>query len=190
MEERWLPVVGFGGFYEVSDLGNVRSVDRIVQRKGRDMRLRGRPLRAGINSCGYRTACLHRRGKLTTQSVHVLVAEAFIGPRPEGLDVLHGPGGQLDNRVTNLRYGTVSENMADTVRDGTNWWRDQEDCLRGHRLAPPNLMLARLPHRGCLACNRGHGTVRHAARRGVALDLKTEADRHYRAIMASSSATQ
>jgi hypothetical protein len=55
--------------------------------------------------------------------IHKLVAEAFIGPCPEGQEVRHGPKGYADNSVGNLCYGTHAENMADMVRDGTRTGR-------------------------------------------------------------------
>jgi hypothetical protein len=52
--------------------------------------------------------------------VHRLVAEAFIGPCPDGHIVCHGPGGPLDNRLENISYGTYSKNTGeDRRRDGT-----------------------------------------------------------------------
>jgi hypothetical protein len=54
-----------------------------------------------------------------THNVHALVAEAFIGPRPKGMEVCHGIKGQLVNSLDNLRYGTPSENHMDMRRDGT-----------------------------------------------------------------------
>ena len=67
----------------------------------------------------YLKVSLSGGGKVTVRRMHVLVMEAFAGPRPDGMDVLHGPGGKLDNRLENLSYGTRAENMADTHRDGT-----------------------------------------------------------------------
>ena len=58
-------------------------------------------------------------GKCRPYRVHRLVAEAFLGPRPEGLDTRHGPGGTRDNRIVNLCYGTRIENEEDKKRDGT-----------------------------------------------------------------------
>lgn len=49
----------------------------------------------------------------------MLVMLAFVGPRPDGLDVCHGNGNPADNRLENLRYGTRSENMRDALRHGT-----------------------------------------------------------------------
>ena|ERR1700758_5002651 len=48
------------------------------------------------------------------------VKEAFIGPKPAGMEVLHGPGGITDNRAVNLSYGTRRQNVADMLRDGTD----------------------------------------------------------------------
>jgi len=63
---------------------------------------------------------LWRDNKYKRFSTHVLVLEAFVGPRPEGMWGLHGKGGCLDNRVENLYWGTPSRNnFADKLRDGT-----------------------------------------------------------------------
>lgn len=101
--ERWLPVVGYEGLYEVSDLGRVRTV-----------RIR----KHDVNDHGYAMIFLSRNGKVRYIPVHRLVGEAFLGPLPPGLMTRHGPGGKLDNRLMNLCYGTNSENQIDRARDG------------------------------------------------------------------------
>ena len=107
-DEHWLPVVGWEGLYEVSDLGRVRGLYTSRIRKPvqdpNDLRLR-------IN--------LLRDAKRTTVYVHRLVLEAFVGPRPEGQLCRHGPGGRLDNRLVNLCWGTPRDNNLDQRRDGT-----------------------------------------------------------------------
>lgn len=120
--EEWRAVVGREGEYEVSDLGRVRSLDRVItvpdNRWGgtRTLRLRGRVLKPGTNTHGYLFVMLGRDHERT---VHRLVLEAFAGPCPEGLEALHGPGGKLDNRPQNLSWGTREKNMGpDRVRDG------------------------------------------------------------------------
>ena len=117
--ERWLPVVGYEGLYEVSDLGRVRSLDRAVQ-FGIGTRIsRGRTLKLALAE-GYFRVTLSRDNKVRHVKVHILVAAAFLGPRPEGLDVCHGPRGSADNRPENLSYGTRSKNTGeDRRRDGT-----------------------------------------------------------------------
>lgn len=72
-----------------------------------------------------------RQGRLRkTRLVHHLVAAAFHGPRPDGLNVLHGDGNHTNNRPGNLRYGTQSDNMKDGIQHGTvkppNRWRFKE----------------------------------------------------------------
>jgi len=77
----------------------------------------------GSHGCDYLcfTAVQVRDGVYTRKdySVHQAVAAAFLGPKPEGLIVLHGPNGKFDNRPENLSYGTHSQNALDKHRDGT-----------------------------------------------------------------------
>ena len=63
--------------------------------------------------------CLRKNGQNVRKFVHVLVLEAFVGPRPEGKVSRHGPNGKYDNSVGNLRWGTQKENINDKYRDGT-----------------------------------------------------------------------
>jgi hypothetical protein len=113
--ERWLPVPGFEGFYEVSDFGRVRSVVRMTTRG-----IRGGGIRRPVpDRHGYLRMALSRYGKVRSRYVHRLVALAFIGPNPPRQEVRHGPGGKLDNRLVNLSYGTRADNENDKVRDGT-----------------------------------------------------------------------
>jgi hypothetical protein len=120
-EERWLPVVGYEGLYEVSDMGRVRSVDRMVAEKnGKLKRLKGKILSQGIGSTGYYLVALCANGTQTTRKVHRIVLEAFVGLKPKGMLCCHGTGGPLDNRLINLSWGTYKKNAAsDRLRDGT-----------------------------------------------------------------------
>jgi hypothetical protein len=118
--ETWKPVVGFEGLYEVSDRGRVRSLDRVypqLSRKGKGHKHthKGRILRPAPASHGYLTVVL---GRGNTRTVHSLVAEAFIGPCPEGQEILHKDQTRLNSRLSNLRYGTRTENILDAVRSG------------------------------------------------------------------------
>lgn len=114
MTEEWRAVVGYEGQYEVSNLGRVRSLDRTAKIRGGSFRaVKGQELKPLNHSCGYLAVSLgHRNQKL----IHVLVAEAFLGPRPGGSDVRHLDGDPRNNWVSNLSYGTRSENMRDVAR--------------------------------------------------------------------------
>ena len=118
MTEQWKPVVGFEGFYEASSEGRIRGVDRWVKSGTRLQK--GKALTPAKNSSNYLTVVLCRDCARITKGVHLLVAEAFLGPRPEGLVVCHGPAGRHCNRLENLSFGTYSQNAyEDKLRDGT-----------------------------------------------------------------------
>lgn len=123
MRETWVSVVGYEGYYEVSSNGRVRSLDRQVQSRNRwgpiTLRWPGKILALLENQQGYYKVLLSKNGKTANKLVSALVAEAFIGPRPEGLLVLHTDGNAKNNRVANLRYGTQKDNMQDSIRHGT-----------------------------------------------------------------------
>lgn len=117
---QWRPVVRFDGLYEVSDTGQVRSLDRMVRYGDGRVSLRhGRVLRQWRGASGYLHVVLSGPAGKERRKVHQLVAEAFIGPRLPGLEVRHGSAGQLENSVANLCYGTTKENAEDRIRDGT-----------------------------------------------------------------------
>lgn len=113
--EIWKGVVGHEDRYEVSSLGRVRSKSvTLIDSMGRRRPIIGKVLCGSKQSTGYRSVEIAGR----TRHVHALVAEAFIGPRPDGLHVLHRNGAKLDCREENLRYGTPLENNQDSIRHG------------------------------------------------------------------------
>lgn len=124
-QEIWKPVVGHEGAYEVSNLGRVRSIDRVVKRKHWDrysgtMMLVdytycGRVLRPGDRQAGHVSVAI---GKGNSRDVHLLVLEAFVGPCPEGHEACHHDDNPVNNVVWNLRWGTRSSNLLDAVRNG------------------------------------------------------------------------
>jgi len=120
--ERWKDVPGYEGLYQVSDKGRVRSVDRVVEYvDGRVPFLAGRILRQRMAGSrrDYAVVNLWRGKQRRTRYVHDLVLSAFVGLKPIGKEVCHGPQGQGDNHLRNLSYGTHSQNMRDCRRDGT-----------------------------------------------------------------------
>ena len=118
-EEIWKPAIGHEGAYAVSNHGRVRSLPhrRPVKLRGgasTTRAVKGTLLRSGTDSAGYQSVCVGGR----SVRVHILVLEAFIGPRMEGLQGLHNNGDKNDNRLCNLRYGTRADNMNDMVHHG------------------------------------------------------------------------
>lgn len=111
MTEEWRDIRGYEGRYQVSSLGRVRSLTRPG--------CKGRVLRPTPNGHGYLAVSLSSPSGRGSKNVHRLVAVAFLGPRPHGMEVCHGPGGQHDNRLSNLRYDTPTGNAADRLAAGT-----------------------------------------------------------------------
>lgn len=111
-QEEWRPVVGWEDIYEVSDFGQVRRICAgWAVRKGKVLRWRK-------NSQGYWSVWLCRDGKKFGRFVHRLVAEAFLGPCPEGWQVNHKDYNPGNPRVDNLEYVTPSENVRHAYQHG------------------------------------------------------------------------
>ena len=124
-QEIWRSVAGFDGIYEISNAGRVRSVPRVVAVSGSVLRpyvrrVRERILRASPGEYGHLSVTLWREHVKTIARVHVLVLEAFVGPRPEGLYGCHDDGCASNNHLANLYWGTPKQNAADRVRHGTH----------------------------------------------------------------------
>lgn len=110
MEEIWKSVVGYEGLYEVSSLGNLKSLDRVKGMYGQLKNYKGRDLKPNSNK-GYLKQILHKDGERKYAQVHRLVAIAFL-PNPENKqEVNHKNGIKTDNRVDNLEWVTTSENQ-------------------------------------------------------------------------------
>lgn len=117
MMEVWKPIPGFEGYYEVSDCGGVRSVDRILS-SGRPRR--GKFLSPKASDSGHLSVRLCRDGLQTWCGVHRLVLLTFRGPPPRrGMEGAHNNGRPSDNRLGNLRWDTPKGNAADRVIHGT-----------------------------------------------------------------------
>ena len=107
-EEDFKPVPGTNGLYEVSNRGRIKSN---VYWKGFEP---GKILSVCKNVCGYPTVRL--LGK--TRTVHSIVLETFVGPRPTGHEINHINSIRHDNRLENLEYTTTSGNQLHSYRNG------------------------------------------------------------------------
>ena len=122
--EIWKPVVGYEGLYECSNMGNVRSLDRFVNRRNGSFGLnKGKTLKPHINHLGYKMIGLSMDGKYKHYMVHRLIAQAFIPNTENKPCVDHINTDKTDNTVwlnedgslnyekTNLRWCTQKENI-------------------------------------------------------------------------------
>lgn len=115
MIENWKPVLGYEGRYEVSDIGNVRSLN-FARRVGHVKQLSLVEVRG--QSRGYLHVLLYDGSGRKMRPVHQLVAEAFVGARPTGMQVNHKDADRKNNAAINLEWVTGSENIKQAVRMG------------------------------------------------------------------------
>jgi len=108
LNETWLPVVGFP-YYEVSNLGQVRSIDRTVLDKNSQFRKRTGKILAPVTSGSYYQVMLSDR---KMHLVHAIVCTAFHGPKPfPDYEVSHIDGDSHHNNATNVLWESHLVNM-------------------------------------------------------------------------------
>jgi hypothetical protein len=144
MPETWVEIPEKPG-YEISDHGRVRS-----WRQGpvRPIKLVKNTARGGYLQ--FRLGAVSRNYK-----AHVEVLRLFVGPRLEGHDGRHLDGNVDNNHLSNLAYGTRSQNMADTIGHGRHNNASKTHCKRDHEFTPENTRVD--PKRGiryCKECGR------------------------------------
>ena len=124
MIEIWHPCAGYETHYEVSNLGNVRSIERMVlHEEGGLKRNPSKVLKQGKGSNGYLTVSFSVDSIKSNHSVHRLVARAFIPNESNKPQVNHKDGNKHNNHVDNLEWMTRSENglHAYRVLGNTAW---------------------------------------------------------------------
>lgn len=177
--EQWRAVVGYEGAYEVSDLGRVRSLNRVTDR-GR--KWRGRVMTTTALQNAYLVVTLWRNGSQRTPLVHRLVLEAFVGPAPESHEARHVNGDRADNRLTNLSWGTHSENQMDQVAHGTHPKASKTHCPSGHPYDTENTYVyPNGRHRACRVCRANNMRSWTAKNPERARELARETHRRRRA---------
>ncbi len=119
MRETFKDIEGYESLYRISDIGSVLRVGRISYRKnGRELPLKEKLLNININKHGYCFISLQNGNKRSNKLVHRLVLETF-DPIDEKLTVNHINGIKTDNRLSNLEWATVRENIVHSFTLGT-----------------------------------------------------------------------
>lgn len=113
--EQWKAVVGYEGYYEISNLGQVRSVDRKVKWNGTLRAIRGRRAKMLETQDGYKKVRLCKDGIRKEYFIHRLVYEAFIGKIDADKEINHKDFDRSNNSVDNLEALTHKQNVQYTV---------------------------------------------------------------------------
>ena len=122
--EIWKDIKGYEGLYQVSNLGNIRSVDRSITKVNRwgiltEHYHRGKVIKQHFDGLGhYLIVVLRRDGKSHTEQVHRLVAKTFLPCENYSLDVNHKDGCRTNNTIENLEWCDRSYNLKHALNIG------------------------------------------------------------------------
>ena len=117
MKEVWRDVPGYEGYYQASNLGRIKSLERKVEYNNQEDRiLKEKIMKLNPTSRGYIRISLCKKGRSRSHFVHRLILSAFIGE--SNLQVNHIDGVKTNNNIDNLEYVTNQENIAHAVKIG------------------------------------------------------------------------
>ena len=128
--QKWKPISDYNGFYEVSNLGNVRSLNRAIDlRNGQKRKVKGRLLSPKKNKDGYLFVTLSKNGVSKNHYVHRLVAAAFILNPRDLQEVNHISGNKANNSTGNLAWVTHSDNVRHAYENDLNTNKGGGHCF-------------------------------------------------------------
>lgn len=118
MDEVWLDISGYEGIYQISNLGRVKSLERVVVGGNGGKRfLAEKILKVGSDRYGYQQIQLSNGGVRKCHRIHVLVASHFLGnDDPEKIEVHHKDHDKKNCHVSNLEWVTKSHNQKESAR--------------------------------------------------------------------------
>lgn len=115
MEEIWKDIPNYEGYYQVSNLGNVKSLARIIMHRGKYPFIsKQRLLKLTLLKHGYYSVNLTKNSIQTTYTIHGLVAMSFLGHKPNGMSIVidHINNNKTDNRLCNLQLINQRDNCS------------------------------------------------------------------------------
>lgn len=178
--EHWQFIDGFKEQYEISSLGRVRSLKRYG---GTNSRI----LRPVVGAQGYRWVTLCSPGQRPRNvKVHQLVLNAFVGPRPDGMGGLHKDDDPANNALSNLRWGSQTDNQNDRVENGGHAGIRKSHCPQNHPYYGDNLYQFPDGRRGCRACAKAANQRHRERKRQAVITSKTWNSTRQRVKMPSS----
>lgn len=116
--EEWRDVIGYEGLYQVSNFGNVKSLDRLIIAPQGKRKVTGVALKPCISNKGYFMVSLFKDNKGSTKTIHSLVAKHFIDNHNNYSDINHIDCNKLNNDTDNLEYCSHKNNMEHASRHG------------------------------------------------------------------------
>ena len=119
-KQQWTAIKNYGGLYEISNQGNVRSLDRnvIENNTNKKRSIKGIDLSIANSKRGYRVVVLCKGGKEKMRNVHQLVAEAFLLNLDSKPCINHKDFNRLNNYVDNIEWCTYAENNKHSIEIG------------------------------------------------------------------------
>lgn len=113
MTKYWKDIKNYKGLYQISDCGQIR---KRKQYKNKEYRL----LKPSYSK-GYLIISLYKNNQRQTKSIHRLLLETFVSFCPENMECRHLDGNRQNNKLSNLKWGTRSENVQDSIQHGTHF---------------------------------------------------------------------
>lgn len=120
MEEIWKDIIGYENYYQVSNLGNVKSLDRYIQHGNYFHLRKSKECKKRLSSDGYYQVKLSKNGESKLFNIHKLVLQAFTEIRnySDGWEVNHIDTDRTNNRLDNLEWVTHKENIEHSAKLG------------------------------------------------------------------------
>lgn len=121
MEEIWKDIKGYEGNYQISNLGRVKSLERMVKNRipGYFNKIKERILSLVLNSHGYYRVTLSKNGYQRPERIHRLVADCFVEKDAlDKIEVNHIDSNKLNNRWDNLEWISRKEHQLHTLNSG------------------------------------------------------------------------